>query len=134
MICVSKYNAVTGKLRSNKDYNKVNGFLVLLLLSVVLSFLSQFITCSFQTKSGQAAPEGGMGGSMKMMMIIMPLMMGMFALSYTAMFTLYIVVNSASTILINVVTSVAMDGKSKKKEKQQTTGIQKYGRPDPKDL
>ena len=69
-----------------------------------------------------------------MMMIIMPLMMGMFALSYTAMFTLYIVVNSASTILINVVTSVAMDGKSKKKEKQQTTGIQKYGRPDPKDL
>ncbi len=134
MISEAKYNAVTGKLRSNKDYNKVNGFLVLPLLSVGLSFLSQFITSRLQKKSGQAAPEGGMGGSMKMMMIIMPLMMGMFALSYTAMFTLYIVVNSASTILINVVTSVAMDGKSKKKEKQQTTGIQKYGRPDPKDL
>ncbi len=134
MISEAKYNAVTGKLRSDKDYNKVNGFLVLPLLSVGLSFLSQFITSRLQKKSGQAAPEGGMGGSMKMMMIIMPLVMGMFALSYTAMFTLYIVVNSASTILINVITSIAMDGRSKKKEKQQTTGIQKYGRPDPNDL
>ena len=77
-----------------------------------------------------------MAGSMKMMMVIMPLMMGFFALQYTAVFTLYIVVNSAMTILINVFTTMAMNGKSKHNEKKLRSpdGIQKYGRPDPKDL
>lgn len=133
MISEGTYNNVTGSLRSS-DYNRANGFLILPLLSVGLSFLSQFITSRLQKQSGQASPEGGMASSMKMMMIIMPLMMGMFALSYTAMFTLYIVVNSLTTILINVVTTLAMNGKSKNREKKLTTGVQKYGRPDPKDL
>lgn len=130
----SKYNNVTELLRKDKKQNKANGFLILPILSMGLSFLSQFITSRLQKKSGQAAPEGGMAGSMKMMMVIMPVMMGFFALSYTAMFTLYIVVNSGTTVLINVVTTLAMDGSKKHKVKKQTTGIQKYGRPDPKDL
>lgn len=134
MISETKYNNVTGLLRGDEERNRANGFLVLPILSVAFSFLSQFISARLQKKSGQAAPEGGMAGSMKMMMIIMPVMMGAFALSYTAMFTLYIVVNSATTILINVFTSLFMDMSGKKKEKQRTTGVQKYGRPDPKDL
>lgn len=132
MLSEEKYNNVMGKLRS--DYNKTNGYLVLPILSVALSFLSQFITSRLQKQSGQAAPEGGMAGSMKFMMFFMPLMMGAFALQYTAMFTLYIVVNSATTILINVFTSLAINTNSKHKEKKQITGVQKYGRPDPKDL
>ena len=134
MISPAKYNNVTGALRGSDEYDGVNGFLILPILSVALSFLSQFITSRLQKQSGQAAPEGGMAGSMKMMMIIMPVMMGIFALSYTAMFTLYIVVNSTTTFLINVLTSLAMNAKSKPRENKQTTGIQKYGRPDPKDL
>ena len=134
MISESTYNNVMGALLAKSSpHNRVNGYLILPILSVALSFLSQFITTRLQKKSGQVA-EGSMGGSMKMMMIIMPLMMGIFALSYTAMFTLYIVVNSAATILINVITTLAMNGKNKSKEKKLTTGVQKYGRPDPKDL
>lgn len=130
------YNNVTGKLRASDKYNVVNGFLILPILSVGLSFLSQFITARLQKKSGQAAPTGGMAGSMKFMMFFMPVMMGIFALTYTAMFTLYIVVNSATTILINLFTTLAMNGGGKLKEKKNKTsdGIQKYGRPDPKDL
>ena len=74
---------------------------------------------------------------MKMMMVIMPVMMGIFALSYTAMFTLYIVINSGTTILINVITTLAMNGGGKNKTNKalkSNGGIQKYGRPDPKDL
>lgn len=137
MIGDTSYNNVTAKLRAKgSDHNGVNGFLILPILSVGLSFLSQFITSRLQKRSGQAAPEGGMAGSMKMMMVIMPLMMGFFALQYTAVFTLYIVVNSAMTILINVFTTMAMNGKSKHNEKKLRSpdGIQKYGRPDPKDL
>jgi len=73
---------------------------------------------------------------MKFMMFFMPVMMCIFALTYTAMFTLYILVNSATTILINLFTTLAMNGGGKLKEKKNKTsdGIQKYGRPDPKDL
>ena len=127
------YDNVTGGLRNSKKHNRANGFLILPILSVALSFLSQFITSRLQKQSGQT-PQGGMGGSMKMMMVIMPVMMGIFALTYTAMFTLYIVVNSATTILMNVITSLAMNTSSKHTEKKKFTGIQKYGRPDPKDL
>ena len=134
MLSKTKYDNVTALLRSDKKQNKANGFLILPILSVALSFLSQFISARLQKRSGQAAPQGGMAGSMKMMMVIMPVMMGIFALTYTAMFTLYIVVNSGTTILINVLTTLAMEGGSKHKVKKQTTGIQKYGRPDPKDL
>lgn len=134
MVSETKYNMVTYKLRKDGRHNKVNGFLILPILSVGLSFLSQFIQSRLQKRSGQAAPEGGMAGSMKMMMVIMPLMMGAFALTYTAMFTLYIVVNSATTILMNIFTTLGMEQTSKKRVKKQTTGIQKYGRPDPKDL
>ncbi|MCI8458676.1 MAG: YidC/Oxa1 family membrane protein insertase [Clostridia bacterium] len=134
MLSESTYNNVTGLLRSDGKHNKVNGFLILPILSVGLSFLSQFITARLQKRSGQAAPEGGMAGSMKMMMFLMPVMMGMFALTYTAMFTLYIVVNSGTTILINVITTLAMEGGGKRKQKKLTAGVQKYGRPDPKDL
>lgn len=133
MISEKTYNNVTASLRAG-SHNGANGYLILPILSVALSFLSQFITSRLQKQSGQAAPDGGMAGSMKMMMIIMPLMMGAFALTYTAMFTLYIVINSAMTILINVITTLAINGKKKTKEKKLTTGIQKYGRPDPKDL
>ncbi|MDE7394946.1 MAG: hypothetical protein K2M95_02350, partial [Clostridiales bacterium] len=134
MMNETTYNKVTGVL-SGSSHNRANGYLILPILSVALSFLSQFITTRLQKKSGQLNdPTGNSGCSMKMMMFIMPIMMGAFALNYTSMFTLYIVVNSAMTVLINVFTSLAINGKSKHTEKAKTTGVQKYGRPDPKDL
>lgn len=132
MMNETTYNNVTGALRSG-SHNRTNGFLILPILSVALSFLSQFISNRLQKQSGQVSDAVG-GGSMKFMMFLMPIMMGFFALTYTSAFTLYIVVNSGITILINVITTVAMNGKSKRVEKSKTTGVQKYGRPDPKDL
>ena len=43
-------------------------------------------------------------------------------------------INSGMSVLINVFTTLAMDGKDKKNKQRKITGIQKYGRPDPKDL
>ena len=130
---IRSYDKVTGALVNDKNVNKVNGFLILPILSVGLSFLSQFITSRLQKKSGQVTDQTA-AGSMKAMMVFMPLMMGFFALQYTAMFTLYIVMNSATTIIINVITTLAMDGKDKKDDKDKTTKVQKYGRPDPSEL
>lgn len=127
-----KYNIVTEKLR-NDSSNKTNGLLILVIMSVGLSFLSQFITQRQQKKSGQAAMGGGMGGSMKFIMILMPLMMGFFALTYSTAFTLYIVVNSAMTILINLATTGIMKLVDSGKEPKNKSGVKKYGRPDPND-
>lgn len=134
----SDFNAMIGSYSTVTDYlaksegNKTNGLLILPILSVGLSFLSQFITSKLQKQSGQASPTGGMAGGMKMMMFIMPVMMGFFALQYTSAFTLYIVVNSTMTILINLITTGAMNMTGKKKVTNPDVVV-RYGRPDPND-
>ena len=85
---------------------------------------------------------------MKIVMIIMPLMMGFFALTYTAVFTVYIITNSTMTLLINLASSgllALIDMKKaganylkvprgeKKKGKGEDNGdvVIRYGSPDP---
>ncbi len=143
-----RYSDITEKL-VNDSRNKNNGYLVLPILSVGLSFLSQFISSRQQKKSGQQV-EGPGAGSMKIVMIIMPLMMGFFALTYTAVFTVYIITNSTMTLLINLASSgllalidmkkaganyVKVPRGEKKKGKGEDNGdvVIRYGRPDPND-
>lgn len=130
MMSSSKYNLITAKLRTSED-NKTNGFLILPIIAVGLSFLSQFITQRQQKKSGQANP---MGGGMKFMMILFPLMMVFFSLIYTAAFTLYIVLNSGMTILLNLTSTAIFAIKDKAGEKAVVNTVIKYGRPDPNDF
>lgn len=127
------YDMVTDYLQKS-DNNRVNGYLILPILSIGLSFLSQFITSRLQKKSGQASPAGGMGNSMKIMMFIMPLMMGFFALQYTSAFTLYIVINSSMSILVNVLSTFFIKLKSRPKSTVSGDVIISYGRPDPSKL
>lgn len=131
MMSSSKYNTITAKLRTSPD-NKTNGYLILPIIAVALSFLSQFITQRQQKKSGQANPMGG--GSMKFMMILFPLMMVFFSLIYTAAFTLYIVLNSGMTIVLTLLSTAIFAIKDKAGEKAVTNTIIKYGRPDPNDI
>lgn len=126
------YNLVTEKLRAQEQ--QANGYLVLPILAVGLSFLSYFITQHQQKKSGQTPANGPGSGTMKFMMILMPLMMGMFALTYSAAFTLYIVVNSATTIVVNLLSSLAITLMDKREDYKTTSTIQRYGRPDPNEL
>ena len=126
------YNLVTEKLRAQEQ--QANGYLVLPILAVGLSFLSYFITQRQQKKSGQTPANGPGSGTMKFMMILFPLMMGMFALTYSAAFTLYIVVNSATTIVVNLLSSLAITLMDKRAEHKATATVQRYGRPDPNEL
>ena len=130
LIASDNYNSITGRLAAQED--RANGYLVLPILSVGLSFLSYFISQRQQKKAGQAPVEGAAGaGAMKFMMILMPLMMGFFALTYSAAFTLYMVVNSSTTIIINLLSSFILDIKDKIADRKAAATVQKYGRPDP---
>ena len=130
LVASDNYNRITGRLAAQED--RANGYLVLPILSVGLSFLSYFISQRQQKKAGQAPVEGAAGaGAMKFMMILMPLMMGFFALTYSAAFTLYMVVNSSTTIIINLLSSFILDIKDKIADRKAAATVQKYGRPDP---
>lgn len=132
---LNMYSTVTDKLRSDSR-NSANGYLIFPILAVGLSFLSTFISQKQQKKTQVEGQMGQMGGAMKIMMFIMPLMMGYFALSYTSAFTIYMVMNSGMTLLINLFTSGVFTLFDKRKDKDQYVKtaegtVARYGRPDP---
>lgn len=97
----STYNRVMYKLLNDDTHSKVNGFLILQILVVLLSVGSQLLSTFQQKKAGQVNAKGGMATSMKVMMFIMPVMMAVFAIQYASIFTLYMVTNSAMTLFMN---------------------------------
>lgn len=120
----ARYENVMGMIvYKYKDVS--NGWLILVVLSVGLNFLSQFLMQRQQ--KGMEMPQAGgtgmaasMGQSMKMMMYIMPLMIGYFAISQSSAFTLYMVTNAAMTVLLNFLSTFIikmMENRKKENEK-----------------
>lgn len=129
---IAPYDTVMGRLLDT-SYNRANGYLILPVLSVGLSFLMQWITMRQQKKSGQV--NDAMGGStMKMMMFMMPVLMGIFSLSYTACFSLYLVVNYLVSLAISLSSSLLFFVIDKNTAKKAAETVHKYGRPDPNDV
>ena len=125
------YARVTAQVRADEALNDTNGYLVLAVLVVGLSVLSQFITNRQQKKSGQIMENTGMG-TMKAMMFVMPVMLAVFALTSNSAFSLYMIVSSVASLLINLITSLIV-GAIDKNGKSKTQVI-KHGRRDPNDM
>ena len=94
------YSKVMGKLLA-EDSNKANGYLILPILSVLFSVATQWLSMRQQKQSGQMNEAMG-GGTMKTMMFIMPIMIGFFSLSYTAAFSLYLIVSYAFSLILQL--------------------------------
>ena len=110
------------------DDTGVNGYLVLPVLAVALNIVSQLIMRRQQKKSGQDNQLGQNKGCMTAMVFAMPLLMAYFAFIYCAAFTLYMVLNSTMSLLINLVTT-AITRKMIPIEGARG-GVEKHGRPD----
>jgi YidC/Oxa1 family membrane protein insertase len=100
------YNAIMEPIRQSKGNG--NGYYILIVLAVGISFLSQYIMQKTQNPAQQPGADAAMsGGMMKFMLILFPLMLGVFAFSYSSVFTLYIITNSLlsliTTFLINII-------------------------------
>ena len=103
------YNSVTFNLSEQK--NNYNGYFVLILLSIGLMFLQQFIMMKSQKAANElSSVDGSAAKTNKWMMIIMPIMFGMFSFMYSAAFSIYMIVNTMygliSTLIINKVVTV----------------------------
>lgn len=125
------YPTVMGLLLAEEN-NGANGYLILPVLSVLMSVAMQLVTMRQQKKSGQVNEAMG-SGAMKAMMFIMPIMIGFFSLSYTSAFALYLVVNYAFSLIINVGSNLILLAIDKKEQHKLETEVHKYGRPDPND-
>ena len=116
------YDKITFNLASEKK--SPNGYFIMVIFVIGSSLLSQWITAKSQKAQMELQSVDGSGAKQqKMMMIIMPIIMAIFAFMYTAAFSIYIVFSSlfslASTLLINKCVDIAF---KKKKEKAELAG------------
>ncbi|NCA67390.1 MAG: membrane protein insertase YidC [Clostridia bacterium] len=123
----SVYNALLGP--AIQVYNKTkffdlkhwNGYLILPLLSVVLSLLSNKLMKGSQPEQppqyDAQGKEVNTANSMKYMTMLMPVMIGVFAVFYSAAFSIYMFTNSLITVLFNLGYNV-ITGKVDKKEEE----------------
>lgn len=102
---------------------KWNGLLLLPVFSIVLSFLSQKLLTKSQG-TPPPSPNGKSGDSMqanmKMMQYFMPIMIGVFALFYSAAFALYTFTSSLVAIVFQLI--FALVGKILDKREERMAG------------
>ena len=91
------YNSIKGIIEED---NKHNGCYMLIILAGAITFLMQFMQVKIQEKK-----SGTKNPSAKIMLIIMPIFMIIFASTSSALFTLYIIANS----IISACTSTVID-------------------------
>lgn len=123
----AEYNKVMGALMKSEEYSGWNGYYILCIIAAVSTFASLYInTLISKHKKKKIALDPTMQAtetSNKTMMIIMPIIMGVFTLAYTASFGIYIVTGSLFGLASNATTGVLVDkivDKKIAKEKQLT--------------
>lgn len=119
------YNEVTFNLEAEK--NTYNGYFVLIVLAIGLMFLQQFVMMRSQKDANElSSVDGSAAKTNKYMMIIMPIMFGIFSFFYSAAFSIYMITNTLygliSTLIINKITTVRF-------EKNDGNNIKRKGRP-----
>ncbi len=109
------YNNITSHLNVEKE--QPNGFFILIVLSIGLMVLSQFVSMKSNQEANQYQTVDGSGvNQQKMMMIMMPLIYAIFAFMYSAAFSIYMTMSSVISILVTLLSNVVLDIIFKKKE------------------
>ena len=119
------YIEVTWYLLSDDGYNptghalegnRVNGYLILIVLAIGLMFLQQFISMRSQKDANELATVDGSGAKTnKWMLIMMPIIYGIFSFFYSAAFSTYMITNTIYSLITTVVLNKIMDIKFAKK-------------------
>lgn len=116
------YNNVMGKLFTNKETSSPNGYYILSIIVVIVSFLSQWLTRKLTQPKSTDGSKPQQPGLTKILMFILPIAMLMFTISSSAMFAIYIITNTVITTLINPVTTIIcnkIEDRAEKKKKEQ---------------
>lgn len=91
--------------------DKANGYLIFPILAAGSSLLMQLITQ--KTQKTQMEMQG-QSGTMKAMMWMMPIMMGVFAIQWSSAFAIYLIINSTYSLISTVVINKAVEARFEK--------------------
>ena len=109
------YERVTSALGDKKD--AVNGYFVLIVLSIGFMLLQQFISMRSNKAVNDLSTVDGSGArTNRMMMIMMPLIYGVFAFMYSASFSIYMITNTVFGLITMLIINKLVDVWFKKKE------------------
>ena len=102
---------ITEKKLPAKTYN---GYFVLIVLAIGLMFLQQFIMSRTQKATNElSSVDGSAAKTNKWIMIIMPIMFGIFSFFYSAAFSTYMIISTVygliSTLIINKIFAVTFE-------------------------
>lgn len=96
-----------------------NGYFILIILSIGFMVLSQILSMKSSKESNQYQTVDGSGArSQKMMLIIMPLIYGIFAFFYSAAFSIYMTMSSIISIIVMLISNLILGRVFKKKEEE----------------
>ncbi len=118
-----KYDFVTTGVQ--QAYSSWNGYFILVVLSAVITYLSLTIAQGgFKKKKNQEedlTSAMGAGKAMKFMRFLLPILMIIFTIGYSAAFALYIVTNSFMSMIISLIAMKILEKLDKKKKVTITT-------------
>lgn len=113
------YNAFMPDLKETR--NRVNGYYILPILCVIVSFFSVYITTLYnKIKSKKKGIEPVKQQNGKIMMVVIPILLGIFALFYNSVFAIYMLVGQLVSLILSplqlMIIDKIIDNKSKKEE------------------
>lgn len=128
-ITESNYNGIANLIQSNETKN--NGFFILTIIIGITTYATQFIADlhnklknkNANLVSKQANPQSNM--SMKMMQIILPIVMILFALSSSASFGIYLLASNIASIAFGEVVTLIVNKMTKKKQEEVEAVLEK---------
>lgn len=102
-----------------------NGYYILAVLAAVVTFLSQLLSewhTKLKSKKANMVAKNGMsqnmGGSMKIMKFIMPIIMLSFVLTTTASFGIYILASNIASIAFGEIVNLIVNALTKRKQEE----------------
>ena len=102
-----RYNFIVKTIDGEKT--QPNGYYVLIILAVAVSFLTQWLSQKLTMPKGQK-----LNTMNKVMMAVIPITMAILAYSSNVVFTLYVIVNSIMTAIITTILTLATKKKGGK--------------------
>ena len=111
-IVKTRYDAIIKTIDGEKTAQ--NGYYILIIACAVISFLTQLLSTKLLQQKQQK-----MTLMNKIMMLVLPISMLIFAWTSNAMFTLYIITNSVMTTIISTIISLIINHKNKGKTDEE---------------
>ena len=112
------YDELTKNLGDEKS--AANGYYILIVISIGTMFLSQFIMARSQKAQNELQTADGRGQkTQKVMMIVMPIVFGIFSFFYSSAFSIYMITSNVFGILSTLIINFFIDRKFRKIEEQE---------------